>query len=108
MRLLFPVVASFLAVFFVVVKLQGARPPQYQNFSTFKKAVLIVLVTHLASSLLFGLYLAVKVLCCSSDPAWWLMPLLLAPLEYWAKFGLTIVLPTALLGVLAIRWKHPK
>ena len=86
--LLIPVVASLLGVYLVVVKKRRA-------FRT-------ILVTNLGGSILFGVFISMKVLCCSADPAWWLMPLFLAPLEYWAKFGIPVIV---LAGVMSSRSK---
>ena len=87
--LLFPALACILGVYFVIVQKRRA-------FRT-------LLATNLVASVLFGVFIAVKVLCCSADPAWWLMPLVLAPVEYWAKFGIGIL---ALAGIMALWLKR--
>jgi hypothetical protein len=48
-----------------------------------------MLLVNLVASVLFGLFISVRVLCCSEESSW-LMPLLIAPIEYWAKFGIAI------------------
>ena len=85
MILLIPVLASLLGAYFVVAKKKGA--------------FLSILAINIVSSILFGLFVSMQVLCCSADPAWWLMPLFLAPMEYWAKFGIPIVILAGAMSV---------
>ena len=84
--LLLPILASALGVYLAVAQR--------------RRAFLTILTTNLIASALFGLLISIKVLCCSTDPAWWLMPLFLAPLAYWAKFGI----PICVLAVIASIW----
>ena len=86
--LLLPVLASLLGVYLIIAKKRGA--------------FLSILATNLVASILFGLFMSMNVLCCSADPTWWLMPLFLAPLEYWAKFGIPVIV---LAGAMFIRSK---
>jgi len=84
--LLLPISASALGVYLAVAKK--------------RRAFLTILASNLGASVLFGLFISIKVLCCSTDPAWWLMPLFLAPLAYWAKFGIPICVLGALTSFL--------
>jgi protein-S-isoprenylcysteine O-methyltransferase Ste14 len=83
--LLFPVFGNLLAAYLVV----------HRKFH----AIRTLLIVNLVVSVLFGLFIAVKVFCCSADPSLWPMPLIFAPVEYWAKFGILIVILTAALVV---------
>ncbi|MCK9606420.1 MAG: hypothetical protein M0R33_08200 [Methylomonas sp.] len=81
---LFPLLANLWGIYLV---LRQKRP-----------AIFSVLLTNLAGSLLFGLSVSIRVWCCATDTDWWLMPLLLAPLEYWQRFGIAIISLSALLA----------
>ena len=83
--LLFPVFGNLLAVYLVA----------HRKMRTIRT----MLAVNLAASLLFGLSIAVKVFCCSAEPSLWLMPLIFAPVEYWRKFGIFIVILAAVLVV---------
>ena len=83
--LLLPALACILGVYLVIIQK--------------RRAFLTILVVNLGASILFGVCISIKVMCCSADPAWWLMPLFLAPLEYWAKFGITVFV---LAGIMAL------
>lgn len=81
--LLFPIFGNLLAAYLVV----------HRKF----RAIRTMLIVNLVASVLFGLSIAVKVFCCSAEPSLWPMPLIFAPVEYWAKFGILIsILTTAL------------
>jgi len=83
--LFFPILGNLLAVYLIAHrKLRVIRT---------------MLVVNLAASVLFGLSIAVKVFCCSAEPSLWPMPLVFAPVEYWAKFGIFIAILTVLLIV---------
>ncbi len=78
--LLFPIIGNLLGVYLVLHrKLRVVRT---------------MLAVNLVASVFFGLAIAVKVFCCSAEPALWPMPLVFATLEYWAKFGIAIVIVT--------------
>lgn len=83
--LLFPILGNLLAIYLVAHR----KVP----------AIRTMLVINLAASVLFGLSIAVKVFCCSAEPSLWPMPLIFAPVEYWAKFGIFIAILTAALVV---------
>lgn len=85
--LLFPVLGNLLAVYLVAHRKL--------------RAIRTMLIVNLAASALFGLSIAVKVVCCSAEPSLWPMPLIFAPFEYWAKFGIFIVILTVALVVLS-------
>lgn len=88
--LLFPIFANLFAVYLIVFKR--------------RRALVTTLITNLIFSILFGFFISIKVLCCSSDSAWWLMPLVFAPLEYWARFGIAIIV----LAVIMALWSKYK
>ena len=92
MPLLFPLIGNLLAVYLVV----------YRKL----RAIRTMLVVNLAASVLFGLSIAVKVFCCSAEPSLWPMPLIFAPLEYWAKFGIFITILTAALVAWSKKCAH--
>jgi len=87
----FPVVCSAVALAFAFRI--GSRPSNASRtfLRQLGRSSLIVLLGNFAGSIVFGAYIAARVVCCSSEPTSWLMPLVLAPLEYWFKFGLAIV-----------------
>ena len=64
------------------------------------RAIRTMLILNLVASVLFGLSIAIKVFCCSAEPSLWPMPLVFAPVEYWAKFGILI----AILTVALVTW----
>jgi len=63
-----------------------------------------MLLMNLGASVLFGASIAVKVGCCSAEPALWPMPLVFAPIEYWIKFGPAISAATAAVFIW-FKWK---
>jgi hypothetical protein len=85
MHLLFPLLGNILAVYLVVLRKVHV--------------IFTMLFVNLLASILFGLSIAINVLCCSVDPSWWPMPLVIAPVEYWAKFGIHIGVLTVVLVV---------
>ena len=85
--LIFPVIGNLLGVYLVLHRKL--------------RAVRTMLAVNLVASVLFGLAIAVKVFYFSAEPSLWPMPLVFAPLEYWKKFGIAIVIIT--LALLASR-----
>lgn len=83
--LLFPIFGNLLAIYLVV----------HRKF----RAIRTMLILNLVVSVLFGLSIAIKVFCCSAEPSLWPMPLVFAPVDYWAKFGILIAILTAALVV---------
>jgi hypothetical protein len=94
MILLTPVLASLLGVYLVIAKK--------------RRAFLTILATNLGGSILFGVFSSIKVLCCSADPAWWLMPLFIAPLEYWAKYGIAVIVLAVAMAIWSKRQANRK
>ncbi|OHX35017.1 hypothetical protein BJL95_16535 [Methylomonas sp. LWB] len=87
---LFPILGNLLGVYLVTHrKLRTVRT---------------MLVVNLVASVLFGLSIAIKVFCCSAEHSLWLMPLVFAPIEYWAKFGIFIAILTAALVAWPRKW----
>jgi len=87
---LFPILSNFLGIYLVAHrKLRTVRT---------------MLVVNLVASVLFGSSIAVNVFCCSAEPSLWLMPLIFAPVEYWAKFGIFIAILTAALVLWSRKW----
>lgn len=84
--LLFPILGNLLGVYLVVRRK--------------RRAVRTVLAVNLAASVLFGLFIAIKVFCCSAEPSLWPMPLVFATLEYWARFGVFV----AVLAAILVAW----
>ncbi len=90
--LLIPVLANLLGVYLVIAKM---RP-----------AFVTILASNLGGSVLFGLFFAIRVMCCSAETTWWLMPLVFAPLEYWTRFGIAIIMLAGIMAVWSKRKSH--
>ncbi len=46
---------------------------------------------NIVGGLIFGIAKALQVVFGTGDSAWWLMPLIIAPIEYLFVFGLPII-----------------
>lgn len=89
-------VSNFAFAFMVWRKTSTAKAPSVQTLS--KDINKICLYTNLAGGIGVGLAISLSVLL-SSEPGYFMAPIIFAPLGYWSSFAIPIIL-----SFIAVRW----
>jgi hypothetical protein len=85
----FPLISSVISVGFAYFSSRKSAV-SLTFFSQAWRSARTIVFGNAVGSLAFGAYLSARVLWGSGETAYWLMPLIFAPFEYWSKFGLAI------------------
>ncbi|PHS31964.1 MAG: hypothetical protein COA92_07235 [Sulfurovum sp.] len=85
------ILSNLILSFFVFYWVKSSYFSGASTFEVYLKIGVVTVLTNLIGSLVFGVTLALQVAFGTGDTAWWFMPLIIAPIEYWLLFGLPIL-----------------